>query len=34
MEFVNIVSIRNKNMQAKFRQLDCVKENRAAGQNF
>lgn len=33
MEFVNIVPNRNKNIRAKFRQLDCVKENTVAKQN-
>lgn len=33
MEFVNIVSNRNKNMHAKFKQLDCVKENTVARQS-
>lgn len=30
-EFVNIVCKRNKNSQAKFRQLCCVKENAVTG---
>jgi len=33
MEFVNIVSNRNKNMHANFRRLDCVKESTVARQN-